>query len=151
MKTDRWSMPRRQRGAAAVEFALVCAVFLTLLLGVVEFARVLFYWNTAGEATRLGARIAVVCDVNASTIKSRMTSMLPMLKSANVQVSYGPSGCDSDAATARSTCDLVTITVTNVSVKTVIPFVPLTLTMPPFTTTLPRESLNSATGGTMCS
>jgi hypothetical protein len=31
-----------------------------------------------------------------------------------------------------------------------IPFVPVTLTMPPLTTTLPRESLATSTGGTVC-
>jgi hypothetical protein len=35
-------------------------------------------------------------------------------------------------------------------VQTMIPFVPLTLTMPPLTTTLPRESLATSTGGTVC-
>jgi hypothetical protein len=31
-----------------------------------------------------------------------------------------------------------------------IPCVPLTLTMPAFTTTLPRESLTSSSGGSAC-
>jgi hypothetical protein len=45
---------------------------------------------------------------------------------------------------------LVSVSVTNVSVKTMIPFVPLTLKMPPLTTTLPRESLATSTGGAVC-
>ena len=54
---------------AAVEFALVAALFFTLLIGIMEMGRVLFYWNSAAEATRLGARLAVVCDLNDTTIK----------------------------------------------------------------------------------
>ncbi|KAE8758653.1 pilus assembly protein [Paraburkholderia madseniana] len=141
---------RAQRGAAAVEFALVAGILCTLLIGVCELSRALFYWNTASEAVRLGARTATVCDADATVIKSRITNLLPLLATSNVSVTYTPSGCDSDAATARSTCTLVTVSVTNVSVKTMIPFVPLTLKMPPLTTTLPRESLATSTGGTVC-
>jgi Flp pilus assembly protein TadG len=144
------SKRRKQRGATMVEFAIVAAVFCTALIGVFEFARVLYYWNTASEAVRLGARTAVVCDADASVIKSKITAMLPLLASSNVNVSYTPSGCDSDPTTARSSCTFVSVSVNNVSVKTMIPFVPITLTMPPLTTTLPRESLATSTGGTVC-
>ncbi|PTB20241.1 pilus assembly protein TadG [Trinickia symbiotica] len=144
------SRQRRQGGAAMVEFAVVAAVFCTLLIGAFEFARVLYYWNTASEALRLGTRTAVVCDADASVIKTRVSGLLPLLASSNVNVSYSPSGCDSDPSTARSTCTFVTVSVTNVSVRTMIPFLPLTLTMPPLTTTLPRESLATSTGGSVC-
>ncbi|CAE6830216.1 hypothetical protein R69927_07551 [Paraburkholderia domus] len=146
----RSARPRRQRGAAAVEFALVAGILCTLLIGVCEMGRVLFYWNTASEAVRLGARTATVCDADATVIKNRITGLLPLLAASNVNVTYTPSGCDSDPTTARNTCTLVTVSVTNVSVKTMIPFVPLTLKMPPLTTTLPRESLATSTGGTVC-
>jgi Flp pilus assembly protein TadG len=141
---------RRQRGAAIVEFGIVAAVFCTLLIGIFEFARVLYYWNTDSEAVRLGARTAVVCDADATVVKQRIKKLLPLLAAANVDLAYTPSGCDSDADTARNSCTFVTVSVTNVSVQTMIPFIPLTLTMPPLTTTLPRESLATSTGGTVC-
>ncbi|AHE36360.1 TadE-like protein [Burkholderia pseudomallei] len=141
---------RAQRGMAAVEFALVAAILCTILIGICEFGRVLFYWNTASEAVRLGARTAAVCDADASVVKTRIGQLMPLIGSANVRLAYTPAGCDSDAATARSTCTFVTVSVTNVTVKTLIPFVPLTLAMPPFVTTLPRESLATSTGGTVC-
>ncbi|WP_444633623.1 TadE/TadG family type IV pilus assembly protein [Cupriavidus oxalaticus] len=145
---------RCQRGVAAVEFALVAGIFFTLLIGIVEFSRVLFYWNTAGEATRLGARLAAVCDYKAPGIYKQMRQLMPLLSDANIDISYEPSSptqCDPDAATARKTCESVTVRVVDVNVATVIPIVPISLTMPPFTTTLPRESMNSATGGPVCS
>lgn len=144
------SSRRKQRGAAIVEFGIVAAVFCTLLIGIFEFSRVLYYWNTASEAVRLGARTAAVCDANATIIKTKIAALLPMLTSSNVTLSYTPSGCDSDPDTARNSCTFVTVSVTNVSVQTMIPFVPLTLTMPPLATTLPRESLATSTGGTVC-
>ncbi|AJY11502.1 pilus assembly protein [Burkholderia dolosa] len=138
------SRRRAQRGSAIVEFGLIAAVFISLLLGIFEFGRVLYYWNTASEAVRLGARTAVVCDVNAAGIVKRVRSLLPLLSSSNVSVSYTPASCD------VNTCTFVTVSVTNVTVKTMIPFMNVAIKMPPFTTTLPRESLNSATGGAAC-
>ncbi|SDY66731.1 TadE/TadG family type IV pilus assembly protein [Nitrosomonas sp. Nm58] len=136
---QRFSQRAKQRGVAAVEFALIASLLFTLLLGVMEMSRVLFYWNTATEATRLGARLAVVCDQNAvTTIKSKMEAMLGVLKDGNITVDYLPSGCGID------TCRSVTVSITGLTVSTVIPLVPLNITMPPFTTTLPRESMNSA-------
>ena len=51
-----------QRGAAAVEFALVAIPFFLLLFGAMEFGRLLYLWNTVQEVTRNAARQAVVTD-----------------------------------------------------------------------------------------
>lgn len=132
----------RQRGVAAVEFALVAALFFTFLIGIMEMGRVLFYWNSAAEATRLGARIAVVCDLNDADIKVRMQTMLSILQPANISIGYEPAGCTVD------TCQSVTVSIlSGVSVATFIPYAPLSLTLPSFSTTLPRESMLSTFGG----
>lgn len=133
---------RRQRGVAAVEFALVAALFFTLLIGIMEMGRVLFYWNSAAEATRLGARLAVVCDLNDTTIKTRMQTMLSILKTTDIQIVYEPASC------TVANCDSVTVSIQpTVPVATFIPYVPLSLTLPPFSTKLPRESMLSTVGG----
>lgn len=49
-----------QRGAAAVEFALIASFFLLLLLGIVEFGRFLYLFNSVQEVTRCAARQSVV-------------------------------------------------------------------------------------------
>ena len=50
-------LPRqRQRGVATVEFALVCMMFLTLVFGAIEFARLLYVYNSLQEVTRRAAR-----------------------------------------------------------------------------------------------
>lgn len=134
--------PSRQRGTTAVEFAIVVALFLVLLLGMMEMGRVLYYWNAAVEATRLGARVAAVCDVNDSAIKTRMQNILDQLPTAQISVVYAPGGCD------LNTCTSVTVSVlAGTTVATYIPFVPLALTLPAFSTTLPRESMRSAIDG----
>jgi Flp pilus assembly protein TadG len=132
----------RQRGAAAVEFGLVAALFLMLVIGIMEMGRVLFYWNAAGEATRLGARVAVVCDLDDDDIKARMRNMLTILPDDQIEIDYAPLGCNVNS------CTSITVRVLNdVSIPTFIPFVPLSLTLPPFSTTLPRESMRSTVDG----
>lgn len=49
-----------QRGAAAVEFALIAMVFFMLFFGIIEFGRFFYLYNTVQEVTRCAARQAVV-------------------------------------------------------------------------------------------
>ncbi|MBB3121358.1 TadE/TadG family type IV pilus assembly protein [Pseudoduganella violacea] len=59
--TIRRSTPlQRQRGAAAVEFGLLCLIFLTIVLGILELGRILYLYNTMQEVSRRGAREAVI-------------------------------------------------------------------------------------------
>lgn len=132
-------VPRGQLGAAAIEFALIASIFFTLLIGIVELGRVLFLMNAAAEATRLGARVAVVCDVGSPAVRDRMRDMLGVLEDEDITVTYLPN--DSGACT-RSTCESVTVSI-NRQIRTFIPFVPLIIDLPSFSTSLPRESLNS--------
>jgi hypothetical protein len=48
----------RQDGVAAVEFALVVSMFLLLVFGIIEFARLMYMYNTLAEVTRSAARAA---------------------------------------------------------------------------------------------
>lgn len=131
-----------QRGIVAVEFALVSIILFTLLIGIMEMGRMLFYWNSATEATRLGARVAVVCDVNDAGIKSRMTAIFPAIDAADIRVAYLPDACDA------TSCTHVTVSIAQAApLHTSIPFVPLLLMMPSSSTTLPRESMHSSIAG----
>jgi Flp pilus assembly protein TadG len=131
-----------QRGAAAVEFALVATLFFMLVIGIMEMGRVLFYWNSATEATRLGARIAVVCDVNDAEIRARVRNMLRIIPLDQIEVEYSPGGC------TPANCRSVTVRINSgVQVATFIPTVPLSLVLPSFSTTLPRESMQSTVDG----
>ena len=84
-----------QRGTAAVEFALIAIVFFTLLLGIIEFGRVLYVWNSVQEVTRHAAREAVVLWVDqADTARSRALfggASLPAgaeITTANISIEY---------------------------------------------------------------
>lgn len=131
----------RQRGATAVEFALVAMMFFMLLLGIIEMGRVFFTWNRAAETTRLGARVAVVCNQDDNGILTNMQRMMPDLAAGQVQIDYQPAGCDSN------TCLTVTVSVDNYSITPMIPLLPVALPIPSFATTLTRESMRSAIDG----
>lgn len=126
-------MTRKPRGAATVEFALVLIPFLLLLLGAIEMGRVLFTYNSAVEATRRGARTAVVSPINSAAILADMRTILPDLSAATVRVRYLPLTCTTD-------CAYVEVGLQNYVVTPLLwPVAPIVL--PPLTTTLPAESL----------
>ena len=129
-------MKRQMAGATTVEFALGLLVFLMLVLGIVDFARMLFTWSAANEATRAGARYAVVCDdtTQQALVLARMKALLPQVQT--VDVAWIPSGC------TASTCQGVTVSITGLNYQWISPIVgavaPL-IPMPGFSTFLPRE------------
>jgi Flp pilus assembly protein TadG len=130
-----------------VEFALVAAFggFLLVLIGIFELGRVMYTFNTASEATRLGARTAIVCDAGDERIKLAMMALLPSLSADQIDISYRPSGCAASATAARGACTSVTVSLnSSAQLSTVIPFVPLSINIPPFTTTMTREAMDSS-------
>ena len=54
----------RQRGQALAEFALVAPIFFLVLFGIIEAGRFMFFYETLNNATREGARYAIVNGAN---------------------------------------------------------------------------------------
>lgn len=130
---------KQQAGSTTVEFALAMLGFVLLVLGTLDVARLLFTWNTANEATRAGARYAVVCADPASSarILANMRGIMPQVQT--IDVVWQPAGCD------QSSCEGVTVTITGLSFQWVAPLPqfltqPVTM-MPGFSTYLPREMM----------
>jgi Flp pilus assembly protein TadG len=132
-------MNARQRGSTTVEFAMVFLLFLMFLLGVLDFSRMLYTWQSTNAATRIGARYAVVCAApgDNSRILARMQQVMPDVTTINVV--WEPAGC------TTGTCEAVTVSVTGLSFRWISPIPnalakPLVL-MPGFSTYLPREMM----------
>lgn len=145
----------RERGAAIVEFALVAVLFFTLLLGAMDFGRMLFMWNSAAEATRWGARIAVVCDkLTPDQVRGKMKQILPQLSDANIVISWqNPEGVASPGCD-KSNCKGVEVGIynnpdntsdpNNLQFDAVSPFTGFLMPpVPAFSTYLPRESMEA--------
>jgi Flp pilus assembly protein TadG len=142
----------RQRGGIIVEFAIVATVFFMLLIGIMEFGRWLFTMNAISEATRWGARLAVVCtkDAAATAIRTKMRSIATSLTNANIVINYHNPGTAVNSCDI-SNCESVEVTITGASFTTIIPFVNFTnIPIPPFTTELPRESMDSTNNDLIC-
>ena len=56
----RCPSPKRQTGAAIVEFAIIGALLLAFIYAIFEFGRMMFVYNTMQEISRRGAREATV-------------------------------------------------------------------------------------------
>jgi hypothetical protein len=132
----------RQWGATAVEFALVLLIFLTFLLAITDFSRMLFTWNAAAEATRAGARYAVVCDntTRDAQVLAKMQAMLPQID--DIDVVWDPPGC------TTGTCEGVTVSIVGLDYQWISPIAGLgiavsPISMPTFQTYLPREIMGT--------
>lgn len=63
---------RRDSGAAAVEFALVSTLLVSLLLGIIAFGFALYKQQSALHAAREGARLAAVGVSNCTTFQNEV-------------------------------------------------------------------------------
>jgi Flp pilus assembly protein TadG len=94
---------RQQRGAVAVEFALIMPVLLLILVGTLEFGRVWSQLQVFQGAAREGARCAAVkaggvttCDIEAR-IRESSGAYTPANQPPAVTINGAshPNGCDS--------------------------------------------------------
>ena len=141
---------KNQSGATTIEFALVLIIFLTFLLGITDFSRMLFTWNAANEATRAGARFAVVCDNtgNKTQVLAKMRALLPQI--GDINLAWNPAGC------TAATCEGVTVTITSLDYQWISPIAGsarlAAIRMPLFSTYLPREIMRQdPNSGAICS
>jgi Flp pilus assembly protein TadG len=139
---------KKQLGLTTVEFALVAVLLFTMIFGVIEIARAFFVTSLLDEATRRGARVAVVCPINDPAIFQAAafnSTLIPDLDAGDITVEYLD---DAGAVVANSTDPAGFRTIAYVRVRVVgyqhqmfIPFLMTTFFMPEYTTVLPRESL----------
>ncbi|HEX6685086.1 MAG TPA: TadE/TadG family type IV pilus assembly protein [Candidatus Limnocylindrales bacterium] len=90
---------RRDRGAAAVEMALLLPLLLLLVFGIVDFGRMLHAQITVTEAAREGARAAVILNSRAAA-QSRVDRVM---NGATVDVLPDDTPCDTTAPGADAT------------------------------------------------
>lgn len=147
-------MRRRDKGITTVEFAIIGLLMLIVVFAVIEFGRALFVMNTLTEATRRGARLAVVCPVGdpAPANAAAFVSGGPVvagLTSANVQVQYlDVNGAALANPTANfGSINYVSVSIVGFTLPLYIPSLALSIPMSGFTTTLPRESLGVPRSG----
>jgi hypothetical protein len=155
----RHGVPARQKGMTLVEFAIIGAVALMMIFAVLEIARAFFVANALTEATRRGARMAVVCPINDPAIAQVATFNVPgggntspivrCLDTSDFVLEYlGRAGnVISSPADNFLAIRYVQLRVVNFEHELLIPYANITFTMPEFSTRLPRESLGVPRSG----
>lgn len=76
------SLHRDERGTALVEFALVAPLLFLLLFGVLDFSRLMNYYNEQTQLVGLGARSAAVSRNPADNTAASGTSIQTELRSS---------------------------------------------------------------------
>lgn len=148
--------PRRQarradqRGVAAIEFALLAMLLLTLMLGAAELGRALYQYNTVVKNTRSAVRyLSAYAPGNATAITAAKnlavygttaagsTPLVPGLSTGMVSVKDASS--DSQHAlvdTTRGAIDLVSVTVSTLTFVPLASWVLPTFTYAPISATM---------------
>jgi Flp pilus assembly protein TadG len=65
-----------RRAAAAVEFALVAPIMFAVVLGSIEFGRVMMSLNTLSNAARNGARVGVIPGNTNTNVQTAVNNLL---------------------------------------------------------------------------
>ena len=159
------NLTRRQNesGTTVAEFAIVALIFFTLIFGIIEFGRLLYTHNALTDATRRGARFAVIHkESQVEAVKNEVVygpkatyddkgnpTSAPLINGLTVdkvEVEYNGIDKDGDPATTGD----ITAFGTNLGTATVrikdyqfylgIPLIARPLTLPKYELTLPAES-----------
>jgi Flp pilus assembly protein TadG len=145
----RAARSHRSRGQALVEFAIVAPIFFVLLFAIIEAGRFILFYETLNNATREGARYAIVngansltcptgppapksvaCDPTGAHVVARVKAAAFNVMGTGVAVA--PSWHQSDAVTPGDNGRGMTITVVaTYTYHSLVPLVPL----PPITIT----------------
>lgn len=153
------------------EFTIVAGVFFMLILGIIEFGRLLYTHNALTDATRRGARYAVLHPQDAACVPNVIIygeaninpdgcapnagarPLINGLTAANIHVVYQGADLDNDPSTPPTGygMNLGTATVTigppdseAYQFTLSVPFFHRQLNMPAYTSTLTSESAGTA-------
>lgn len=148
-----------QAGLATVEFAVVAAVLLTIIIAAIDISRLFFSVAALNEATRRGVRVAVVCPVSDSAIAQVAVfnatdggnPLVAGLQPEHVSVQYLDSAggaVASPGGAGYGSIRYVRVGIEGLQLRTLIPGFSGLIPVPDFAATLPRESLGVLRDGT---
>jgi Flp pilus assembly protein TadG len=137
---------KKMRGVVTVEFAIVGGVLLMVIFGCLEFGRATYTMAALNEGTRRAARLAAVCPINDPKIAPAVNFAgvvgFNATVGGNVNLQYlDVNGTSLGNAPAAGLVKYVQVSVTGYNIPLIIPGMNVTITSPPFTATLPGESL----------
>jgi len=119
---DMFKLARKARsddsGAAAVEFALVSLLLVTLLIGIIQFGYIFYQWVEITSAAREGARWAALWNeggtvADPETTRGRVSLAAPGVNPplTDAQISISIDGASGETTSRLNTGRPVTVTV----------------------------------------
>jgi Flp pilus assembly protein TadG len=95
-----------ERGAAAVEFALVAPLLLLMVLGIAEFGRAYHVQATLSQAAREGVRVMALQNDPAGAVAATKAAA-PTLSLTDSQISVSPTNCVASGTTPAATATVI--------------------------------------------
>jgi len=112
MKQPLKTNVRDDRGQSLVEFALTLPMLLVVMFMITEFGRALYQYNVMAQATREGARVAVVNSADNAVafgearMDSFMTAVGGSFDDLDLSVVIEPNYAESGTTVIRATADM---------------------------------------------
>jgi len=153
---------KSERGAAVAEFAVACLFFFSVLIGIIEFGRLLYTHNALTDAARRGARYATLHTENAACVRNIVIygekhvdgdceptgpPLVHGLTAATINVAYAGADTDNDPeddvpidTSFGSNLGTATVTIENFTFNLGIPLLNIAISMPNYQTTMSAES-----------
>ncbi len=147
---------KKMRGVATVEFAIVGGVLLMVIFGCLEFGRATYTLAALNEGTRRAARLAAVCPVNDTKIALAVdfsgTAGIAgfndtLYPGGNVKLEYLDATGTLLAVPTAGAVNYVRVGIAGYNIPLFIPGLNVAITSPPFTATLPSESMGLVVSG----
>ena len=143
-----------QTGAGTVEISLALLILVFIVVALIDASRWLHAWSAAGEATRLGSRLASICDRSAesqSAIRMQMRPWLTELTLARapsvIRIDYEGQGAMPSPSCDASDCRQVAVWLEGYAITALGGLVPgAVLPLPALRASAARESLQSRSG-----
>lgn len=92
-----------RQGQALVETALILPILLVIVIGLFDVGRAVFAYNTATNAAREAARLAIV-NQDLSRVQQRAANLAPNTPVESVTVTYYEAGADTTSASTNDMC-----------------------------------------------
>jgi Flp pilus assembly protein TadG len=108
------SAARREEGAALLEAALTLPIMLLVCVGILEFGRAYQAWQVVTNASREGARVAVLPGISDDSVEARVKTYL--------QNGALDRAADADVIITNTTVDIGGVAASAASVQVDYPF-----------------------------
>jgi hypothetical protein len=145
---------KKQSGITIIEFTLMSSFLMLIVLAIGSIGYFMFSMQAVSDAVRSAARMASVCQINDSDIKTYIAnnSYISSIGTENIEIEYLDGGSNVLATPDSEDVRFVRARATGIDYR----FVALlsflgdsgVMTMPSFETTIPSESLGQVPNDT---